>query len=121
MTITIRKQLAADWYKTDPADPQSAEFHIKPLNQLQFIGLRNEIGFNDFERLTITSVGVRVALDHGLLDWKGVLDETGQPLEFNRENRDMLPIDVLTTLAFEIANRSRLSDEQKKSSPSPST
>ena len=119
--ITIRQQLAPEWWKLDENDTKSASFHIRPLSQLMFLDLKKEIGFNEFDRLCITAKGVAVALENGLLDWQGVFDEQGQPLKCTRANQANLPIDVLTKLAYQIADRSRLGEEQKKSSPSPST
>jgi hypothetical protein len=115
MSITIRKQLAPFWLKLDTADSASAEFHLRPLNQLQFHGARDQIGKNDFDRVCITQSGMNHVLQHGLIDWRNVLGEDGASLPFTRDNYENLPVDTLNRLAWEILAASKLSDDQKKS------
>lgn len=115
MPITIRQQLAPFWWRLNDKDPDSAEFHIRPLNQLQLGALRNEIGMNKLKRFVMTAEGVEQALAHGLIEWRGVVDESGKPLPCTARNYSMLPDDAISSLAAKIFNISQLSDEQKKS------
>jgi hypothetical protein len=121
MPITIRELLEPSWWKSDEADPNGAQFYIKPLNSLQYAALQNEIGFNDFDRICITAAGIKTAIDHGLLDWQNVVDINGAPVKCNRANQELMPVDDLKKVAWRIATISRLDNEQKKSSASPTT
>lgn len=115
MSITIRKQLAPYWFKLDDKDPQSAEFQIKPLTQLQFIDVQNE-GSLRKGRVILTGDGINVALTHGLIGWRGVIDCDGKDIEMTSEAIAGLPHNVLRAIAGEIISASFLDDAAKKNS-----
>ena len=115
MPITIHKQLAPSWFKLDEADPSTAEFHLRPLTQLQFHGAMQHCGMNEFNRSSITQAGIDHVLQHGLIGWRNVIDADGNELECKRSNFENLPFNVLNTLTWQILGATRLTDDQKKS------
>lgn len=117
--LTIKKKLAPTWF-TLPGDEPASEFLLAPLTPLQFLDVRNEAYKTPAGELQLTGRGALAALV-GVRNWRNVFDEKGEAIEFDRRLLEELPLNVLTALALEIANRAALSESERKNSSSPST
>ena len=114
--IKIRKSLSPQWIKSDRIDPD-AEFLIRPLNGPTRLDVHNELSRHEQTgQLLISGRGVLLACKAGLVDWKGVTDENGEPLKFSTDAIEWLPEETLQQLTEEIYLASVLTDDERKNS-----
>lgn len=117
MAITIHKRLEPRWIKLDEDDPDATEFHIRPLNSPTRIDVQNEIWLDEeTQAILISGKGAMRACEYALIDWKGVQDEDGKELAFDRALIEQLPELTLKRLAAKIIIESRLTETERKNS-----
>lgn len=113
--ITIRKKLAPTWFDISE-DQDSPGFLLAPLTSAGWIDVRNELTQTPQGQMTITGRGAVSAAKACVLDWRNVVDESGQQLKFRRDLLEDLPRDVLLPIAGEIVERAQLSESERKNS-----
>lgn len=119
MAITPLSGLVADWYtpEQDGDDAGKTRFKIKPLDGLQYYELQTITRIVQVDKVgnMLPNIeAVRLSLNYGLVDWENLNDANGEPIAYSADNVGLLPSDVLYALANEIAARSALSEDQKK-------
>lgn len=92
------------------------EFRLAPLNGEQSSELTNSLAFETDDSLKIEERSVKIALKYGLRDWKNIVDENGNNLEFHRGNIRYLPFEVRSKIFVEILKRNQLSEQERKNS-----
>jgi hypothetical protein len=118
--LTIRKKLAPTWFKPPGVEP-APEFLLAPLTSSQWLDVRNEVHMSPAGQITMTGKGALSALEYSVRDWRNVVDDRGESIEYGRKHLESLPTQLLFDLAIEIANRAVLSESERKNSSSPST
>ena len=111
--LTIRKKLSPTWFAVAGSDP-AAEFLLAPLSAAAFLDVRNELKLEEDGVFTISGQCVTDAVNASVKNWRNVLDESGQPLDFSRASLADLPPQVLHKLAVEIINRAVLWEIERK-------
>lgn len=113
--ITVHRRLDKHWLKLSEDD--DTEFLVRPLNSPTMIDIRNEIDIDkETGNLLISGAGVMAACRAGLVDWKGVVDEKGEPLPFAPQHIEWLPVDQLKLLAVRILANARVTEDERKNS-----
>lgn len=112
--MQLIKKLAPSWFRPDECD---AEFYIQPMNGLQALEVMGEVT-GDEDQTRLTGKGLKAALRYGLIDWRGITDDGGQEVKFTRALVNDLDPTTLTIIAAEIVNRTRLTEQEEKNSPS---
>jgi hypothetical protein len=102
--------LAPSWIEYE-----GARFQVKPLSQLGFIDVQNEINVSG-KRSSISARGIETVLDECLLGWEGVTNATGEPIACNAASKRELPANVLVHIAVQVIRLSTLTEEQRKNS-----
>lgn len=116
MAITIYKRLEPCWIKLDE-EPGATEFYIRPLNSPTRIDVQNEIWIDeDTKAILISGRGAMRACEYALIGWKGVQDEEGKEVAFDRALIEWLPEQTLKRLAARIVIESRLTETERKNS-----
>lgn len=121
MAITALAGLAPYWYtpEEEQGEPAAAQFKLKPLNGMQYLEIMHEGKVTQDGQGFVTNYqGRQMLLKYGLLDWKNVETETGDPLPFSIRNLDMIPADILLELGNEILSKSSLAEADRKKSSS---
>lgn len=121
MAITALSGLAPYWYtpEEERGEPAAAQFKLKPLNGMQFIEVMHHGEMlPDGERFVTDYSGLQLLLKYGLLDWKNIDAENGDPLPFSRRNFEVLPAEILQEIGREIMRRSALAEADRKKSSS---
>lgn len=111
---TARKVLAPSWETVDDTD-----WLLKPLTGLEMEEVREGIKVNDDGTVTVNAKGCRAALYHGLKGWRNFPDESGVDVPFGNaqlQNLDLVPFELIQTLAASILARSYLGDDDAKKS-----
>jgi hypothetical protein len=114
-------KLVAEWFTPSdqlelPDGENPTRYLLKPLNGLQFMELMPLGTINTQDHFAPTHAGRMLLLRYGLQGWEGVLDENGEPLEFNRRMFTAIPPSHLIECAHEILARSALEAAEAKNS-----
>src|SRR5689334_22316908 len=96
--LTIKKKLAPSWFKMPGPEP-AAEFLLAPLSSIAWLDMRNEIHRGAEGQITVSGKGAIQALEASIRDWRNVLDESGQPIAFDRSLIADLPSQILMDLS----------------------
>lgn len=110
----LRKKLAPTWFSLPVEQSPAPEFELAPLRPLEWLEVRNEIYQTPAGLFKISARGVRTALEAAVRNWRYVVDEDGNPVEFDRRLLFDLPAEWLDDLATEVAHRSLLSESERK-------
>ena len=120
MSIRAIKGITPEWYV--PASEQddvgnvrdgAAQFKLQPLTQMQLHEILPEI---DFDSGHTSRRGIEMCLRYALLDWQGVEDADGAPLECSYDHAQTLPYYLHQELASQIIVLSMMSEEDRKKS-----
>lgn len=111
--LTIKKKLAPTWFKMPGPEP-AAEFLLAPLSSMAWLDMRNEIHRSAQGEITVSGKGAMAAVQESVRDWRNVLDESGQSIDFDRKLLAEFPSQVLMDLATEIGFRSILLESERK-------
>jgi hypothetical protein len=104
--------ITEEWFKPEEDNNTGAEFKLRPFTQLQRIDVRAYIAPSG--RPTAESYAIGLAA--GVVDWKGVTDETGKALAFKREYLKHLPESIQYQLLTKLFELSELKDDDAKNS-----
>lgn len=122
--IRAQNPLTPYWFTPeDQSDGEEAtRFKIQGLNGIQFADLAPDLA-QDAEGniININGKGVRLCCRYGLVDWEHFDNDNG-PVKFGKNmtaNMACIPYDVLMELAVEIITASQVTEQEKKTSPSP--
>ena len=119
MSISVLpKEIASSWFvppKQDgDDDSQKAQFHIKPLDGIQFADAYSLCDRKSDGEVLITPAARKLLLRDGLIGWKNIDDIPGVELEFSVSNMRRIEFVALLQITSEIFTVSLLNGEQEK-------
>lgn len=85
MEITALTGLEPEWW-TPPGQPETGDevaFYIKPLTSIEY-AMVMMYSVTDDEGIGVSERGFKNALKFGLIGWRNVRDQNGDPVEFSR-------------------------------------
>lgn len=116
MTVKLNSGLSPEWYTPNDqvGEDQQCRFLLKPLTGAQHAEVLMEMSQRNGESFLLNGKGMRLALEYGLADWDGVLDEVGAPLKFKRKRVADLPAHYHIELSHRVLNISGISEDEQK-------
>lgn len=123
---TIRSNLKPEWF-TPPSEEGEAEpieLLIQPLKTLDYFEVGNyselRMAANIADSaIMFTRKSILAVIRLCIADWRNVKDGDGNPVTFSKEACEDLRPGVLKDAAFEVMVRANMTDDEKKSLPSP--
>ncbi len=88
-------------------------FELRTLTQREYLRVMQHVSDRDGS-LALDDQGLILALRFGLRGWRQLPADDGRPLAVTPDNVDRIAAPVLSALASEIINRSRLTPAEKK-------
>lgn len=116
MAYYVQNKISPDWFT--PSDEKEkaspARYKVRPLDGMEFLEVVPHVtivdGFIHYD-----GKGMQILIRRGLLDWEGHTDpDTGNVLEFSADAVSRIPPLRLKAIAYEIANRSQLTEGEAK-------
>lgn len=115
MAVIATEKTAPEWFT--PADQKKeaepAQYRVRPVNQVQLTEVVPGVNWISGK---IEGWAVQRLLQYGLMDWRGIKQEDGQDLEYERSNLRLIPYHHQTEAASHILFISTLSEEEIKNS-----
>lgn len=117
MATNVQNKITPDWYvpeeEKDKAD--AARYRIRPLDGMEYLEVVPHMFVDADGYIRYDGKAMQILIRYGLEGWENHCDpETGKELEFSRDAVRRLPPLRLKMLAQEIANRSQLTEGERK-------
>ncbi len=115
---TAITKIAPSWYvleeERDKENP--TRFKVEPLTSLQYLELTPEGRLDGNGNMILSGLGMRIALDYGLVDWENFNDAQGNAVPFvsGDQKFNYLSPNNLAELVGHIMEISSASDQEKK-------
>ena len=122
MAIRVIKAAAPAWFKpaSQKGSDDPAEFKVEGLTGSGQAQVATEVSITQSGDLTFSAKGIELLFRLGLRDWRGVVDEHDNPVEFAgktpHEIQNLLHYNDQIAIASEIFSRSFLAMDDKKKS-----
>ena len=116
MAIKVKSKIVPVWYtpKSEEKEENPASFKLKPLNGLEYTDVIANTSNDAGGESKLSERGVRLAIKHGLLDAKNLIDEHGNEIKLKHVGHGVLPMNILIELAGQIIDLSSMSDDDIK-------
>lgn len=113
MAITVFSKITPILYtpKSEEKAENPTKFQLKPLDGLQYMDVLTHTSTDQNDNVTLSHLGMRLALKHGLLNAVGLLDELGNDIELSAQ---MLDVTLLIELSGKIMEISNLTESERK-------
>lgn len=97
----------------DKETEDQTEYQVMPLNGMVYAQVLTE-GKIDNGLIGVSEASVPIIIKHGLVGWKNMLNDKGEPVEFSRLLVPFVPGADLYLLAQKIFTMSMLAQAEKK-------
>ena len=114
ITINQESKIAPTWFKSDRDRSGDVEWLLKPLTGLEFLQVQAGATVSADGYFIYNGQSIRDALRFGIQGWKGVVDEKGDPINYNHFMLDKVPQKHLNEVFNEIINRAFVSENEQK-------
>ncbi len=118
MAITAKSPIAPYWYtpKVEKDNGNPTRFKMRGLSGIE----GQDVQLHNDQRgvLRSNATSVKTVLGYALQDWENVIDEKGEAVPFNRENKaesiGRLSAEIVAELFWEAITNSSLNEDQEK-------
>ena len=108
MGMKLCRGISPEWVQPEECP---AKFLLRPLDSVDYAELRMGINGKTGE---VSSSAMRRALQKALINWEGVEDPEGKPMDFDSSKIGDIPADVILHLVNKLFEMSQLRDQEKK-------
>jgi hypothetical protein len=118
MSLRAAAKITATWYEPEQDGEEKTAFHLRPLTSLQMLEVGEAINAKENSR------AYRTVLRYGLIGWRNLLDDDGSQVPFMRDmeqNLARLTVELIDQLGTRVLEASRVTEDDRKNSSSPST
>jgi len=119
MGLTLRSKILESWVKLDTLETD-AEFLLKPLDTIGQMEYEDAIMVAvNKDHGALSTLVCQVVIDKGLMGWKGIFDDNGKEVEFDKskhfsDKMSGFPSIAIKMIAHEIIERSKFTEDDKK-------
>lgn len=103
MPLVENDKVSPVWFTPSSQEDEETpvEFRIKPLTSPRLLEVLQKQDLN-------------MAIMYGLVDWRNYVNKAGHDIKFRLSKLDGIPADILSEIANEIINNSRLTEDEQK-------